>query len=51
MVRKYCPRCKKYSYSAFSGKKWLCPTCGYDLSDDDVLNINEKSHKEEKEEE
>lgn len=43
MVRKYCPKCGKYSYSACAEGIWVCPTCGYDLSQMPVLNLNEKS--------
>lgn len=46
MVRKYCPRCKEYSYSAASEREWICPICGYDLTNEQVLNINEKSDKD-----
>ena len=43
MVRKYCSRCKEYSYSACSDKEWTCPICGNDLTSEPVLNIYEKS--------
>lgn len=46
MVRKYCPKCKEYSYSAVSERVWLCPTCSNDLTGERVLNIGERSDKE-----
>ena len=46
MVRKYCPQCKEYSYSACSDNEWICPSCGYDLTAEPVLNIYEKSERE-----
>ncbi len=39
MFKKFCPRCKKFSYSATRGSKWICPTCGYDLTDKPVLPL------------
>lgn len=41
MVKKYCPRCGEYSYSACAEGRWLCPICGFDLSKMPVLQINE----------
>lgn len=32
MVKKLCPKCGKYSYSAATRSKWTCPSCGHDLS-------------------
>lgn len=32
MVRKFCPKCRKDSYSSCAEGRWLCPTCGHDLS-------------------
>lgn len=49
MVRKSCPRCGEYSYSACSERKWACPTCGYDLTGEPVLNIYERSTKDDRE--
>ena len=46
MVRKYCPKCKEYSYSATGERVWLCPTCGYNLTNERVLNIGERSDKD-----
>ena len=40
---KLCPECERRSISA-SKKKWICPHCGADLSDEPVfreLKINE----------
>ncbi|NLI92267.1 MAG: hypothetical protein GX434_08710 [Peptococcaceae bacterium] len=43
MIRKYCPRCRTYSYSASMEKPWLCATCKLDLGDRPILQINQKA--------
>lgn len=32
MIKKLCPVCWSFSYSADSIGKWLCPICGFNLS-------------------
>jgi uncharacterized Zn finger protein (UPF0148 family) len=32
MIAKFCPRCKKNSYSAATQGKWVCPYCDKDLT-------------------
>lgn len=33
MYRKNCERCKRPSYSSSELGEWLCPVCGYDLTE------------------
>ena len=32
MYHRYCPVCKKYSYSASQSGDWICPYCKTNLS-------------------
>lgn len=41
MVKKYCPKCKNYSYSARTEGEWVCPTCGCNITDGKVLSLEE----------
>lgn len=43
MFKKYCQKCRNYSYSSYTEMRWLCPTCGNDLRKNKLLNINEPS--------
>ncbi len=43
MIRKYCPLCLTYSYSASTKSPWLCATCQLDLSAEPFLQIDEKA--------
>jgi uncharacterized Zn finger protein (UPF0148 family) len=47
MVKKYCPKCKCYSYSAFSEGKWICPICGNDITNRIVLALEENDQDKE----
>jgi uncharacterized Zn finger protein (UPF0148 family) len=33
MYRKNCDRCNRPSYSSSELGEWICPVCGYDLTD------------------
>lgn len=46
MIKKHCPKCKKYSFSASANGKWICPTCGYDLTFKPVLQLGYTDIKE-----
>ncbi len=37
MMRKRCPACGKYSYSADKTGTWICPTCGKILTGEQML--------------
>lgn len=41
MVKKYCPKCKSYSYSAYAEGPWICPICGNDIINQKVLSLKE----------
>jgi len=45
MVKKFCPRCKNYSYSAATAGRWICPKCGNDLTKMPFLAINRHERK------
>lgn len=32
MMKKLCPECDEYSFSAYTGAKWICPKCGSDIT-------------------
>ena len=41
MVKKFCDSCRKFSYSSSSMGKWLCPTCGHDLTKKSAMELQE----------
>lgn len=41
MVKKLCPGCRQYSYSAKTEGRWVCPTCQLDLTLMPVLWLGE----------
>ncbi len=41
MIKKLCDNCGKYSYSSSCSGKWLCPTCGHDLSKRPTMTLQE----------
>lgn len=43
MIRKYCPHCREYSYSASAANPWYCANCDEDLSREPVLEIDERA--------
>ena len=32
MMKKLCPECDEYSFTAYTGAKWICPKCGSDIT-------------------
>ncbi len=42
MLKKYCPKCETYSYSASNCGNWECPNCNYDLTKQPVMNLSQK---------
>lgn len=48
MYKKTCTRCTRPSYSSTESGEWICPSCGFDLSNQafynpsNYQNINEK---------
>jgi len=43
MLRKYCPHCRTYSYSASTENPWLCATCSLDLGEQPFLQLYERA--------
>lgn len=41
MVKKYCPKCESFSFSAYEKGKWVCPICGRNLTEEKVLPLEE----------
>lgn len=41
MNRKYCHSCRRFSYSAKTSGRWLCPFCQRDLTNEKLLLYNE----------
>lgn len=42
MLKKLCDNCEKFSYSSSSMGKWLCPTCGNDLTHNRIMELQER---------
>ncbi len=40
MLKKFCEKCRKYSYSSTGLGTWFCPTCGHDLSSKPIKPLN-----------
>ncbi|WP_142919925.1 hypothetical protein [Peribacillus glennii] len=46
MFRKNCGQCHKPSFSSCESGEWLCPTCGYDLTDEKAMkDENKQKHR------
>ncbi len=41
MVKKFCPKCRSFSYSAKTQGRWICPSCGYDLTLKPILMLEQ----------
>lgn len=43
MIKKFCPHCRTYSYSASRESPWNCATCNRDLGQEPILELDEKA--------
>jgi hypothetical protein len=43
MIKKFCPHCRTYSSSASRESPWNCATCNRDLSQEPILQLDEKA--------
>lgn len=41
MIKKFCDKCGKFSYSSSCIGKWVCPSCGHDITKNPSLAIDD----------